>query len=254
MKTEGDSDWVDTSASSAPLRAPFAESHLDGAMVALHLASKGGKRSSGKNKFKGSKGSHDTSVGNDGRPPWIPRPATRRVEITTVETIPSSALLGTSSSVPTFQARSFTVNEVGDFVSFSGVFDQYRIACIEVLIEPQITETISGPSADPGEYITCVDIDDANAPSSLADLAGSTTAVQTRGTQSHYHRWVPGVAVAVYSGAFTSFASTDSMWLDCGSPSIQHYGIKAGSSISGTTGTQSYFLQARFHVMWRARH
>jgi hypothetical protein len=213
-------------------------------MVGAKMGNRGNRKKKGKQELS-------ASIGNDGRFPWLRQPRTRSVEISTLETIASTAILGTSMSVPTFGAQYFQVSSVNDVNSFGAVFDQYRIHLIEVLIEPQVTE-VTTPATDVAEYISVVDIDDANVPTVYADLCSYSTAVQTRGTLSHYHRFVPGVAVAVYSGAFTSFASTTSLWLDMGSPNIQHYGLKIGSLPSSVT--QSYYMQVRMHVMWRGRH
>ena len=188
---------------------------------------------------------------NDTRIPWLKQLNTRAIEIKTIETLPVSTSFTSSGAVPTFGAVNFTISQITDVSSFTALFDQYRIDLIEVLMEPQVTE-VTTAAADVGEYISVVDIDDSNVPTSYGDLCSYSTAQQSRGSMSHYHRFVPGVAVAVYSGAFTSFASTTSMWLDCGSPTIQHYGIKLGALTAPVT--QSYFMNVRLHVSWRARH
>jgi len=206
----------------------------------------GGRRTKGKKRSELSK-----ACGNEGNFPWLRLPNSRSVEINTVETLASTAILTSSLTVPTFNGISFTIASVNDFTSFSNVFDQYRINLIEVLIEPVVSETTT-LAQDVGEFISVVDVDDANVPTSYADLCSYTQAVQSRGTQSHYHRWKPTVAVAVYSGAFTSFAATTSMWLDCGSPNIQHYGLKIGSQ--AVNATQNYFVNVKLHCSWRARH
>ncbi len=39
----------------------------------------------------------------------------------------------------------------------------------------------------------------------------------------------PHLAIGAYSGAFTSFANTNStQWVDANSPSVQYYGVKYG--------------------------
>jgi len=239
----------------------FDQSHLTTHVNAATLLLSGGKLSSGaggSSKSKKGKGGKSKTteenkpVGNEGNVPWMKQMVSRNVEIHTVETTTNAAFLTTSAvGANTYSGFYFTISMVNDFSSFSALFDQYKINLIEVLIEPQVSE-VTTVATDVGEYYSVVDIDDATAPTVLADMGSYPSVVQTRGTQSHYHRWVPTVAVAVYSGAFTSFAATTSMWLDCGSSSIQHYGLKGGSGPASVA--QTYTYQARLHCSWRARH
>jgi len=223
--------------------------HVNAAQVAGLMSN---KFSSGRKSQKGKKGTEKSvAIGNEGGTPWLKSPNSRSVEISTVETLNNALFLASSTTVPTFVGFSFTISQVNDFSSFSSIFDQYHIRLIEVLIEPQITEVLSA-ATDVSELITVVDVDDANTPTNYNDLGSYPTVVQARGTQAHYHRWVPSVAVAVYSGAFTSFAATTSMWLDCGSSGIQHYGLKGAAQVAAQL--QTYTYQAKLHVSWRARH
>jgi len=234
-------------------QANLINTHLNAAEVML-----GGGKAAGTSRGRGKRGKHGKKgagelskvCGNEGGIPWLKNLVSRNVEIMTVETLPTANLIA-SAGTPQYIGAYFQISNVADISAFSAVFDQYRIGLIEVLIEPVVTE-VTAPGSDVGEYISAVDIDDANAPTAYADMGSYSTAVQTRGTQSHYHRFVPTVAVAVYSGAFTSFAATTSMWLDCGSPAIQHYGLKVATAASGVF--QTYTYQVKMHCHWRARH
>lgn len=237
----------------------FEQTHVSsGALAVAPLGSAAAGRAPGRSRRRRSsslapRGSSELhrGFGNDSVPPWLATKGTRAYQISTVETLPSFALLTTSTTVPTFAALYFQLSSLPKVAQFSSVFDQYRIDLIEISIEPQISEIITTAN-DVGEYVTAVDIDDANTPSAYLDVCNYANLVQTRGTQGHYHRFKPSVAVAVYSGAFTSFAATTSMWLDCGSPNIQHYGLKAASTAGGVS--QVYTANVKMHVSWRARH
>jgi hypothetical protein len=167
-----------------------------------------------------------------------------------VESISPATLMTSSGSVPVFGSAFFQLSNVSNVSTYTGLFDQYMIRTIEVLIEPAVTEVTSSASIT-GEWTSVVDIDDATLPTSYNDLQNYTTAVQTGGTLSHYHRWTPTVALAAYAGTFTSYASADNQWLDCASPSIQHYGIKAGCL---TSASQPFTMTCRFHLSFRTRH
>lgn len=191
------------------------------------------------------------AVGNDGPIPWLRAPPSRSEEFHSVESVPVSAFFTTSTVTPTYGAFSFTLSSLADASALTSVFEQYIVRELEVLIEPQVSE-VTTPTGDVGELLTVIDIDDANNPSSLADLGSYPSLCQTRATQAHYHRWVPGVAIAAYSGVFTSFAATTSMWLDCGSPNILHYGLKGGNAAAAVA--QILSIQVRAHLSFRGRH
>jgi len=238
----------------APYDANTLVTHVNSAELGLlggKATSNSERGKSSRRRRKGTTSEKSTSIGNEVAPPWLKAPSSRDVEINTVETLPVVIFLATSAAVPSFASILFTASQIPDFTSFSAIFDQYRIRMIEVLIEPQINEVLTIAN-DVGELASVVDIDDANVPTAYNDLMSYPSVVQMRGSQSHYHRFVPSIAVATYSGAFTSFAASTSMWLDCGSSSIQHYGIKAGAPT--VANVQSYFYSAKLHMSWRARH
>lgn len=192
----------------------------------------------------------NVALSNDSASPWLSRPSNLEV-YRAVETIAPSVLMTSSATVPVYGSAQFVLANVGNSSSYTDLFDQYRIVLIEALIEPVISETIT-PSGDTGEWVSVVDIDDATQPNNYNDLTNYTTAVQTRGYSSHYHRWVPTIALAAYSGTFTSYASAENQWLDAASPNVAHYAIKAGTGVAIVP--QAYILTCRFHLEFRTRH
>jgi len=248
------SQWLGVGLNTEPPTAQqlAAMSHLPFSNGLMASFARGKGKDRGK-KGRGKRGSHErsTALGNDTKPPWLYVTPSRRELFRSVEGTLSSLFFNSSTTVPVYASNFFTFASVADSAALANVFDQYMIHTIEVLVEPQVSE-ITGPASDVGEYITVVDIDDATVPTAASDLQAYPTQIQTRGTSSHYHRWSPGVAYAVYSGAFTSYGSTQNTWIDCNSPSVQHYGIKAVSF--GATVAQAYLFQARYHMMFRARH
>jgi hypothetical protein len=168
-----------------------------------------------------------------------------------VETLAPVLLFTSGTVAAALVGVFFTINQVPDVASYSGIFDQYVIRMIECQIEPIISEVTSS-AGDPGNYVSVVDIDDGNTPVDYAQLMAYPTAISTKGSSSHYHRWVPTIALATYSGAFTSFSSVSNMWVDMASPNVQHYGLKAVASPA--VATQGYTITSRLHVSFRARH
>jgi len=156
----------------------------------------------------------------------------------------------TSSATPgasTFLGKSFALSDFSGFSALVTVFDQYRFESIEVWLEPiNPNGNISFPF-----LTTCVDLDDAAAPTTVGSVSDHQAAVSGGGNGGHYHKWQPHMAVAVYSGAFTSFANEPASWIDVASPSVQHYGFKAATFSNGAA-TCDYNLTVRAVMHFRA--
>jgi hypothetical protein len=139
-----------------------------------------------------------------------------------------------STTVPVFYGTYFTVGSLDQFSSLSAVFDQYRVDEVEWWCVPNNHVT----SQNGGGFLTSVvDYDDANALSTVPQALDYQNALTNEASAGHYRRFKPHAAVAMYSGTFASYGNIESPWIDCASPSVQHYGIKiavtAMSSISG---------------------
>jgi hypothetical protein len=170
---------------------------------------------------------------------------------------PNIITVNMSQTIPDFHNTSTTLpSTIGTFFYLTGfagsaaylsLFDQYRIDLIECWLEPK--QSLSTVEQNPGTLASAVDLDDAGTPSFFDDVARKQDAVLTTGQNAHYHRWKPHMAVAVYSGAFTSFANAPGGWIDSGSPAVQHYGLKAASTV--TSAVYNYNLQVRARVSFK---
>ena len=151
----------------------------------------------------------------------------------------------TSTSVPTFGQFSFALSQLAGYAEYTGLFDQYLISELEVWIDPALS--LGSTASNIGEYVSAVDLDDATTPTTYAMVADKQSAVETAGQAGHYHRWAPHVAVALYSGAFTSFGNEPPGWIDVASPSVLHYGLKLAFNITGTALNYNLAIRARVH-------
>jgi len=151
----------------------------------------------------------------------------------------------TSISVPTFAAVAFTLAGFAQYAAYTTVFDQYKFDQIEVWIEPSGI----GGVTNAGTLTTCVDLDDAGTPTTIASVEAHQSALDSTGLAGHYHKWVPHVAVAVYSGTFTSYGNSEAQWIDVASPNVQHYGIKSANS--QTSVLVAYNMSVRARVSFR---
>jgi len=162
-------------------------------------------------------------------------------------TIVQSVLFGTvlspSATVPTFGAVGFTLNQIDQVSTLIALFDQYKIAFVEVWFTPQNT------GSQGTEYSTVLDFDDSNNLASYAAANDYQNCVTTTLNDGQYRCLVPHVAVAAYSGAFTSFANETAPWIDCSSSAVVHYGIKLAAVVA--TAATTVISRARFHVRFR---
>lgn len=170
-----------------------------------------------------------------------------RMQVYTVHGRVDNSFITSSATVPTFGAYSFSIANIANSAIYLACFDQYRFDEIEIWIEP--TQGAASVPTNVGILATTIDLDDANTPSSFGVVESSQSAIVSSSMAGHYHKWQPHMAVAVYSGAFTSFANAPADWIDSGSPNVQHYGIKG--AISGTTSVSLWQFQARVKLSFR---
>lgn len=156
------------------------------------------------------------------------------------------SFFSSSTTVPVGAARSFSLSDFAGAASLQAVFDQYKFEQLEVWIDCR--NPLNNITSTP--FGTAVDLDNVSVPTSMgqvADKAGSLLAVTAGG---RYHRWQPHMAIAAYSGAFTSYSNVPAGWIDSASPSVEHYGIKMYSET--TSVALNYSLTVRAIVSFRA--
>jgi len=108
----------------------------------------------------------------------------------------------------------------------------------EVWLVPRIGMG-TGASTNYGLLTSCIDYDDSTNLTSIGDGLGHTNSITTSGSQGHYHKFKPRAALAAYTGTFTGYAnSSNSLWMDCASSSIQYYGVKY--AITATDAVYTY--------------
>ncbi len=149
----------------------------------------------------------------------------------------------TSTTVPTFLGYYAALSQFSAS-NYTALFDQYRIEQLELWLEPENTNAICA------ELATCVDYDDANAPGSIANVADRQDALVGMGAAGRYHKWVPHVAVAAYSGTFTSFINEPAPWVDSASTGVQHYGFKI-AALATPSSVVNYLITVRAVVRFR---
>jgi hypothetical protein len=133
------------------------------------------------------------------------------------------------------------LNQFANYSNFTAAFDEYRI------VQAEIWFVMTASASNGAMSASAVDLDSAAAPSSLQGLIakpGSCVSLIASG-QGHYHRFTPRVAVATYSGAFTSYSEAAPLaWIDCASSSVQHYGAKFALDTDSAAHTCDIIVRA----------
>lgn len=150
----------------------------------------------------------------------------------------------TSATVPTYKGVSLSLTAFTSS-AYLGLFDQYRIDQVESWMFPDLGGVVHG-----GPWSSVIDLDDANTPSASADVQNRQGCLTSGIDAGHYHRWKPHMAVAAYSGAFTSYSNIIAGWIDAASPAVQHYGLKCVWPPT-SSGVTTYSLVLRIVVSFK---
>lgn len=157
--------------------------------------------------------------------------------ITTTLAYTTSFVNGTVS--PGYLGISFQLSSFPGYSSYTGLFDMYWMRQLEVWISPNAVT--ANPCSD---IVSVIDVDDANTPTSYNLEIANQGALVLSGQAGHYHKWLPHMAVAVYSGTFTSYGNVKSAWIDSASPGVQHYGLKIAAGNPNTVSL-TYNIEVR---------
>lgn len=163
---------------------------------------------------------------------------TREVNLNTISSVAAAG---------TYGAISIALNQLPNYAKLAAVFDCFRILEFQARFIPVYnTINYTGPSTPitvPGELLTCLDYDDATAPTSTDQVRSYQNSMVSKVTQYHERTVVPCAANALYVGSvFTGYGRIKSPWIDCSitniatSAAIPHYGIKYAIGPDGGLG------------------
>jgi hypothetical protein len=157
--------------------------------------------------------------------------------------------LTTSTSAPTFGSASFTLAQLDQYVSFQNIFDQYRLAEVEVWVfaQPDNSQTVENLLTS--EIATVVDYDDNSNLTTFAQALDYPDATVTSLLQGHYKRFVPHIALGAYTSSFVGFANFGPQWIDAASSTVSHYGLKLAAAISAVATKVQ--IRTRLHFEFR---
>jgi len=166
----------------------------------------------------------------------------------------SVAGLTQSATVDSSTAYVFSLGDLDNAGAYQTMFDQYRIEAVRFVLRPSslyqnATNTVTFWSP---VYVV-IDYDDATALSTAAAARAYDNCMILAPGEGCERTFVPRVAMAAYSGAFTSFANEIPPWIDAASPSVQHYGVKVylPHGIAGQTILQEFIVEREYWVSFR---
>lgn len=168
----------------------------------------------------------------------------------------ASFVLSGAAANPYYNITYVTLDSLPDYTNFTALFDQYKINFVKVQFHPPY---VTGSGAQPLAATattafrpmirlhSAVDLDDATPPTIVDTLRQYETYMVTDLTapsmppQGYVRKFRPHAAIAMYSGAFTSYGNVVGQWIDAASPGVQHYGLKyalENYSADGLAATQ----------------
>jgi len=138
--------------------------------------------------------------------------------------------------------------------SWGAIFDQYRIDRVDHVFRPLFAaQNFSSGAGDlPPSIYTVIDYDD-NVTANIASLR-QYTSLAIHEFETFRVSYRPHIALAAYSGAFTSYANVVAGWIDLGSQGVGHFGCKvavgAGSGV-GQTNLQKWRIDTTLTISLR---
>jgi len=168
--------------------------------------------------------------------------------------VTSVPVFSQTATAPNFAAYYFILSQLDNASAYTTLYDQYRVDWIEWVCRPMYTSNALSPATNivPQIY-SVIDYDDANVTSYSINIMRSYESCAIRELESFGRKIKPHVAIAAYSGAFTSFENVESPWIDSASPNVQHYGMKLGvdPGATGQTNLQSWNVSCRVQCSFR---
>ena len=154
----------------------------------------------------------------------------------------------TSTSVPIYPAFNYTLDSLGQYASWTSIFDQYRIVQIEARFLPRGSSSLATPF-NVGLITSVIDYDDSTALSSVATALDYANELTCEVGRPFLRTFKPKAAMALYGGAFSSFGNLASPWIDAASTAVQHYGLKM--AVPTTNTAVQYDAVVKFWLQFR---
>jgi hypothetical protein len=154
-----------------------------------------------------------------------------------------------------YGALNFSLSSLSGYSNLN-IWDQYRIDAVRVSIVPTANALFTTDLSDQvySELYCVIDYDDSTNLTSLASALKYDNCIVLVPTESLERTFQPRLAVAAYSGSFTSYANMPPQWIDTVNNAVQHYGIKYAISpaVAGQTTMQSWDVITEYYISFRS--
>jgi len=180
----------------------------------------------------------------------------RLTDITVLRQVTGPTTVTAQAAATTNNTTYFQLSNLDNSSSFENVWDQYRIDAIRMTCKPQNNAIglVTNSTTSLVPLYCVIDYDnDSNLTTAAAAREYQNCIVLEPG-ESFTRTFQPRIAMSGYSGAFTSFANTEPMWIDCASPSVRHYGIKilVPGATAAQTQLQSWDVVYEYYISFKS--
>lgn len=168
----------------------------------------------------------------------------------------TSAGIVAAAGTPVTPTYTFSLSDIDNTSSFTGLFDQYRIEAVRFIIRPNNNSIgLVTNSTTAIEPMYCViDYDNNNALTSAGQARSYDNCMIIAPGESACRTFTPRLAMAAYqSSSFIGFTNEKKQWLDSASPAILHYGIKIyiPAATAGQTQLQSWIVEREYFLAFK---
>lgn len=156
----------------------------------------------------------------------------------------------------------FKLSDCVQSSTFTSLYDQYRIHKIELVIRRTVNDQPAVSASNnlvisPQQIWYVTDFDDNTVSGLNLTALQQYAGVKCKSSMENGDiriKFRPHIATPAYAGGvFTSFANTQSPWIDSASAGVEHYGVKAciPCPLSTTVAQQSYTVTAKYWLEFK---
>lgn len=181
------------------------------------------------------------------------RPSTLAQQ-TMIYSLVNKGVITSSSAAEGLYAFSFALSDVADYLNYVAVWDLYSIKQVVITFVPLTLP--AAPSTGPAYAFAYVapDFDDATTPANAVAMLSYATVAHLGPSEKYTLRIQPAVDIATTTSAAAAINGVfnkPSPWLDCSSPSVPHYGLKAAVTQSTSTSLTQWNVFCRYSIAFK---
>jgi hypothetical protein len=175
-------------------------------------------------------------------------------QTTMIHSLVNKGVITSTSAAEGLYAFSFALSDVADYLNYVAIWDIYAIKQVVITLVPLTLP--SAPSTGPAYAFAYVapDFDDATTPANAIAMLSYATVAHLGPSEKYTLKIQPSVDIATTTSAAASINGVfnkTSPWLDCSSPSVPHYGLKAAVTQSTSTNLTQWNVFCRYSIAFK---